>query len=649
MTWLQLILKNGLRSAHRYVNYLTACAFAVMVFYMFSAFVLNPAVSHGNMTATAKELLTACQFIVIVFAVFFIFFFHGGLLRLRNKEFGLLLTLGMTPKQIGRLIFVESVLLGIIATGGGMVLGILFSKLFLLILGAVLALPQQLPFVIPRGSIIMTAIFFGLVFIGESFWVSRQTRRRSPKNLILGQRTKQKTPKFSLWSVFLGVLCLAIGYYLAISQSRNVVIDLFPILILTGAGTYLLFSQILVMILTYLRQRPLGGIELLVVSRLAYRLKDHARVLTVVTMLTAVVLTGMGSVLGLQQILTINAMRVDPYGVMIATNQSTQKSSQLVNQAQRVLNEHHLQVTSESSETIIVGQILTKSNQWIDVQILPSSTFDALRRELIQYEPSLQKYLSALPPIRSGHAELLVPYPLMMPNQLALTRTKVRLSGDAVAKSITVNGQSDIRVINEQSSILPDFEFVVSNRDFAKWESLVPPTSKWHIHGFLLPDWKHSQTSVQQIMSFSTGASKNGVSATVNGYVQAQQVVSVMLFAGFFISILFFLTAGGSIYFRLDAQQEEDQRQFRALQRMGLHRKEIGRVVTTELFLLFFVPVLMALLHTTIAMIDFGHLVPITGDAWMILGSVVGVYCILTFIYFWVSRVRYLRRVTDEL
>ncbi len=643
MMWLRLTLKNGVRSAHRYVNYLTACTFAAMVFYMFSAFVLNPAVLDGYMTSTAKNLLGACQFIVIGFAVFFIFFFHSALLRLRSKEFGLFLTLGMTPKQIGRLIFVESLLLGFVATSTGMLLGILFSKLFFLILGAVLQLPQQIPFVIPTGSVVMTAVFFGVVFMCEAYWASKRMKRRSPRNLILGQRVRQHPPTFSVWWVFLGILCLVAGYYIAVSQSRAVVVAMFPILVLTSIGTYLLFSQGLVMILTRLRQRSLSGVGLLVVSRLAYRLKDNARVLTVVTMLTAVVLTGMGSVLGLEQIVGVNALRIDPFSVMFATHQAS-PSNVRVRQIRQILHSHSLQITGNTGVSLLVGQILTTSKQWVDVQVMPLSTYDALRYELSK-EPLLAKYLSPLAHIKPGHAELLVPYPLITPTALTPVQTEVRIG--RTIEPIRINGQSAVRVVNAQSAVLPNFALVVSHNDYVKWEKRVPALSKWEIHGFLLSNWKKSQAAVKKIETLGV-SSHFTVSATVVGYEQTQQVLSVMLFAGFFISILFFLTAGGSIYFRLDAQQEEDRKQFRTLQRMGLKRTEIGRVLSIELFLLFFVPVAMALLHSAVAIVDLGHLVPLTGHAWWVLGSVVGVYGILMLIYFGVSRIKYLRRVTSD-
>ncbi|MDQ0190031.1 ABC transporter permease [Alicyclobacillus cycloheptanicus] len=645
MTWTRLTLKNGFRSAHRYVNYITASAFSVMVFYMFSAFVMNPAVKQGYMTSTAKELLGACQYIIIVFAVFFIFFFHSALLRLRSKEFGLFITLGVTPRQIGRMIMVESLALGLVATGVGLLLGIVFSKLFLLALGAVLGLSQELPFVVPASAVLLTVIFFGIVFLCEAIWISFRIKRRSPRMLLLGQRVQQKIPKFSWWLVVLGIVCLALGYYLALAKSRGVVVLMLPILTLTAIGTYLLFSQVLVMVLTSLRKRPLNGTTLLVVSRLAYRLKDNARVLTVVSMLTAIVLTGMGAVSGFEQTLTLNSIRVEPLNFMVAQNQATANQS-LVEQVRQSLTENHLPVKSEVRATVVVGEVQNAKGEWMSVQVMPGTTFEHLRQVLGENEPALRSDLQDIPAISNGQAVLLTPYPLVVPSNLANLHSKLSIGNTTLP--VSVISQMDTRVINEQPSVLPDFELILSDHDFNQMALSAPTSARWSIQGFMIADWKHSQNALQQLDTVVPPAERKFISATVSGYQETLQLVSVMLFAGFFISILFFLAAGGFIYFRIDAAQEEDRKQFRVLQRLGMSRRELGKVLTVEFLLLFFGPVAVAVAHSVVAVLDFRHLVPLGPGAWTDFWAVVGIYCVLTLLYFGVSRMKHLNRVASE-
>lgn len=429
---------------------------------------------------------------------------------------------------------------------------------------------------------------------------------------------------------------------MAVSESREFIRDLIPILILTSAGTYFLYSQVLIMILTVLRRRALSGVSLLVVSRLMYRLKDNARVLTVVTMLTAVVLTSMGSVLGLQQIVGENSLRVNPMNVMIASNaaNSTHFSA---TRLRHILNTHGARIAAENTSSIFVATLRTMSGQWVGVQVMSLSTYNSLRAEFLT-DSRLKKYIPALPRIRTAHAELMVPYPLIVSKRLTPIRAELKI-GRAV-ETIHIQKQSNVRVVDE-SNQLPDFELVVSNEDYRKWELDIPKSMKWTIYSAMLSHWVKSRSAVRQIQD--AVASRNlAVSATVTGFKQTQELLSVMLFSGFFISILFFLTAGGSIYFRLDSRLEEDRKQFRTFQRLGLQRKEIGRLLSIELLLLFFVPVGVALVHSTVAIIDLGHLVLLSAGEWGILAIVAAVYCILMFIFFGVLRIKYLQRAMNQ-
>src|SRR5262245_46592047 len=165
MNWRSLVTKNMLRNLRRYLAYLLAATLAVTIFAMFTNFVDNPTVRDARVTSTARELLVVFRVIVALFAIFFVLYFHAALIRARNNEFGLFLTLGVTPRQIGRLIFYESLLMGLTALLTGVGLGIVCAYFFQRAMLAILALPVTIPFTVPATTIAETSIFFGMVFL----------------------------------------------------------------------------------------------------------------------------------------------------------------------------------------------------------------------------------------------------------------------------------------------------------------------------------------------------------------------------------------------------------------------------------------------------------------------------------------------------
>jgi ABC-type antimicrobial peptide transport system permease subunit len=308
MTWHRIVFRNSMRTAPRYFGYLSVASLAVLVYFMFSCFDANPVVKQGYMPGAARSIIIFCQYLIAVFAAFFVVFFHSALLRLRSKEFGLFSVLGVTSAQIRSSVFMESIGFGVFSILLGGVLGGLLTKLFLMAIAAIIQLTQPIPFVIPAEAVTNTLVIFGTIFLVDGVVSAILVGRATPKHLLLAGRTKQKLPKFSPVWVAVGLVCIGVSYWLSVSIGNRATVPMFfPIVTLVTIGTYLLFSQAAVFLVQTIRRRSLSGTSILVIGRLAHRLKDNARVLTVVTVLSSAVLSAMGAVLGFKTIITNQA------------------------------------------------------------------------------------------------------------------------------------------------------------------------------------------------------------------------------------------------------------------------------------------------------------------------------------------------------
>src|SRR5699024_113054 len=70
-----------------------------------------------------------------------------------------------------------------------------------------------------------------------------------------------------------------------------------------------------------------------------------------------------------------------------------------------------------------------------------------------------------------------------------------------------------------------------------------------------------------------------------------------ILFIGLFIGLVFFVSAGSFLYFRLYSDLDEDQRKFASIAKIGLTTRELKKVLTKQTALLFFAPIIVALIH----------------------------------------------------
>lgn len=651
MDWRSLTTKNLLRNLRRYLGYTLAATLAVMVFAMFTNFVDNPAVQNAQIASTARELLVVFRVLVALFAIFFVFFFHAALIRARNNEFGLFLTLGMTPGQIGRLIFYESLLLGLFALLAGIGLGVVCAYFFQLIMVAILALPGALPFAIPATTFVTTGIFFGALFLLEAGWIALRVTRRTPRVLLLGARAQQNPPRASWLLVLLGLLCIGLAYDMAIQFSRMILLNMIPIIGLTIWGTYLLYSQCCIMLLKRLRRPGIPGMRLLLLARLSYRMRDYARMLTIVTVLNAVVLTGLGALYGSLQSFQEQAVQLTPFSLQLLSN-AAQPTALTPAQIQQEFARQRLTLQATAQTAFISGSVAQGSYS-LDAAIMSYSSFTRLQEAERQTHSNLVGNQRDIAPLASD-ADGYFFTPDFTPR---LTNQQSQLVIGQMTAGIQLKLGST-RVLNEWFG--PPVErpatniAVVTDALYARLASSVPLAQQWQVTSYVTPNWRQSAPLVAALRKQLPDAQQPLLTDAVTNYDDGVRVFSVLLFADFFISLLFFLAAASAIYLKLFTQEEADRRQFRALERIGFQRGEAARLLNRELLLLFFLPIALAIAHSAVALLDgsavmgnelVGAIPDLTAIIMRALALASLLYIACFAVYFWIARVSYLRRM----
>ncbi|MFD1675451.1 FtsX-like permease family protein [Alicyclobacillus fodiniaquatilis] len=640
MTWGQLVRKNVLRRKRLYVGYIASSSIAVMTLFMFMNFTYNPAVEHGYMTSGARDILLISGWLVALFALFFIFYFHAAMLRLRGQEFGILLVVGITPKQLARMVRMESFIVDGISLVFGLGLGLLFTKLFLLAIGDLLKLPNEIPFAAPRNAWIFTLVAFLIIFLAEALLMSIRLRRSGVKRLLSSERSRQKPPKASGWLALLGVFCIAGGYYLAIAKSLitlSSLIGVIFIIALVILGTYLLFTQILVWVLLRLRHRVQGGVGLLVVSRLAYRMKDNARALTVIATLSAIVMTSMSSIFGLLYANTQADVAREPFAVMTWTNKANPlplSQSQITQK----LSASGADPRGQAAATVIGGGKISVVNhgrsEKMDVTVVSASAFAQFSNQIRSAHQKIASTYTRLPDLNPGHAIGVISFPITATNIFHDTKTTLTIGSTHTA--ITVDAQRNQRIFNFAEAPVSDTVLVVPDTDFSHLLKSVSQTDIWQVHGWIVDHRDKAAMALHgQLPTRQADVAQGNDQAFI-------RLMSVMIFAGLFLAMLMLLACGNTLYFRLLNNQMTDRKQFRSLRRVGIRHREVGRVLTVEFSVLFFLPFVMAGLHTAAAIIDYSHVLALPGSLWPVCLAVMLAYLVFMVIYFIVARLTYL-------
>ena len=121
---------TGIRSNRRlYLPYLLTCAGMVMMTYIVTFLSASDAVRAMRGGDVMQGCLNLGSFVITFFALIFLFYTHSFLIRRRKKEFGLYNILGMGKRHIAVVLLWESGITAVLSLAGGLLAGIVFSKL----------------------------------------------------------------------------------------------------------------------------------------------------------------------------------------------------------------------------------------------------------------------------------------------------------------------------------------------------------------------------------------------------------------------------------------------------------------------------------------------------------------------------------------
>lgn len=110
-----------------------------------------------------------------------------------------------------------------------------------------------------------------------------------------------------------------------------------------------------------------------------------------------------------------------------------------------------------------------------------------------------------------------------------------------------------------------------------------------------------------------------------------------------FIGLVFFVSAGSFLYFRLFTDLEEEKRKFSSISKIGLTQSELNKVVSRQVALLFFSPIVVALIHGAVALTSLSRMFNynLMLESTIVLGS----FAFIQMIYFLIVRYVYVRQV----
>ena len=291
---------TGIKSRFKdYLVLFSGLTFASAIFYMFMTLATNPAFLKDSLSIAFKitqivfgfgiALLSIITFVYIVYA-------NSFLLSMRQKDYGMYMILGARTSKIGRLIFAETLVVGLLATLLGTVLGIGLTQGVSSVLISQLGLQihKFVGFYLP--ALLWTIAFFAILFFLAAFWNRHKLVKSNVINLLHEDQKPVKLHRNKLWKfieAILGIALLAIGYW-AMMHAAKLGTKTIPIAFFTIVfGSYFTFDSFFTAIIDLLRKNlayKYKKLHSFTLGQLKFRLSDYTRILSTVSLLFALAL-----------------------------------------------------------------------------------------------------------------------------------------------------------------------------------------------------------------------------------------------------------------------------------------------------------------------------------------------------------------------
>ncbi|MFJ8217606.1 ABC transporter permease [Bacillus cereus] len=570
---------SGLKSKRKdYMVLLVGLIMSISIFYMFQTLALNKTFIEGNSMDGIFSVFQTGSFLLGFITLFYILYANSFLLSLRQKEFGMYMVLGAKKHKITLLMFIETIVLGIVSLIVGVIVGIILAQ------GVGHLLMKELEFTgggyhafyVP--SIIITFIFFIALFMLSAIMNGMKLARNSLLQLVHSNGHKERTPtkgKLTNIVALLSIILLAVGYASMIYMKELKESGFIIATITVTLGTYMLFASFLPIIINKLKankNRSEKGINAFTFAQLSFSINSLTKVLATVAMLVALGAGAISSGMALKNNVTNMVESAAYYDVEIK-NPTAEEKKILDSITFKEKNEYRYKVDEQFiyqlKEDLERNRPLTPTGKAEN-----SSRFVPVSGELI------------VGAVLSHRQERNVDNTNVIPEEWGNVLRSLQKT--------YMNASQKIKIVDQKmyDGIQGKEEIII----LGKADNFITYKEEWKkIDELELAKYK----DMKDVHLLSKYMLYEGYYSTYSGTV----------FMGFFLGIAFLAMLASCLMFKILSGASKDIIRYQMLRKIGVRYELLTKSIYKELLLVFLFPAIVGIMHVLVGMNMFSFLI----------------------------------------
>lgn len=264
--------------------YLFSLIVSIVLYFSFVTLKYTESINNGDSLKTIQKGSEIGAVFLFFIIVIFLMYANQLFIKRRTREFALYQLIGLTRRNIMRMLLIEQAIM-LICTGIiGMIIGIFGSKLLLMIVLKVLSLDTSVSLTFEFAAVMQTlmliAISFVLILIQSFIFLRKRSILTMMNDSAQTEMTKSKITVFEVISGVLGIVMIGFGYYMSTEMFGKfmdlLVFTPFIILFLTVVGAYLFFRSSVSLIFKTLKRSKKGNVsitDVVFTSSIMHRMK----------------------------------------------------------------------------------------------------------------------------------------------------------------------------------------------------------------------------------------------------------------------------------------------------------------------------------------------------------------------------------------
>ena len=686
MMLFKLSLKNIKKSFKDYAIYFMTLILGVTIFYMFNSIESQEAMMQVNQSQKMIiELMTqligfVSGFVAIILA-FLIIYANNFLIKRRKKEFGIYMTLGMGKRQISKILLFETILIGIISLGIGLVIGIFGSQLMSILVSKLFEVDMtEFQFIFSKDAFVKTCIYFALMYFAVMIFNTISVSRYKLIDLLNAAKKNEKViiKNPIICTIIFLLSCGVLGYAYYIVSAKAYTLTSFskiwPILVMGTVATLLLFwslSGLMIKLIQFRKKTYLKDANMFVLRQINNKINTTVVSMTVICLMLFITITILSTALSIKNTMTRELVEMTPVDINLYKTASL---------PERYVNRYGEEIvyTKEQIEDSQESVQYTLENAGLDMNLL---------KDVVEISTYTSPNLTWETYLKDVFDEVKAQFP-----GLAYGTPELIVKESEYNRVARLYGLEEFELNDDEYVMLCDFDNMVNIRNKEiQMDGIITlcgkeytPKYKECKSGYIMMSTSHTNTGIilvpdscpltkdmqeQQILIANYNATtdeqkqeienlfasddsiliqnldKNGIdlegATRISIYDGSVGIATIIVFLAIYLGIIFLISSSAILALKQLTESSDNKLRYSILRKIGADDRMINRSLFLQIGIFFAFPIIIAMIHsifgiqfalsTMSGIADAADLLPSIIATVVIIGFIYGIYFLATY------------------